>query len=133
MPVPGPPPPHPCSFLPSDDLADQESEEAQGGPESEEILFVFARAAEEGAEEAAEEEEEPEEEEQEVSPVTWLLTPHRYHFLCKGCKERRRGAVGLAGCEQATAQAEQKGRLACGGAALFFAVKELGMQLCAQV
>jgi hypothetical protein len=54
-----------CSFLPSDELADQEAEEAQGAPESEEILFVFARAAEEGAEAAAEEEE-PEEEEQEV-------------------------------------------------------------------
>lgn len=53
---------HCCRFLPSEDLADQEAEEAQGGPESEEILFVFQRVAEEAAEEEEEEEPEPEEE-----------------------------------------------------------------------
>lgn len=50
-----------CRFLPSDDLADQEAQEAQGGPESEEILFVFQRVMEEEEEEEEEEEPEPEE------------------------------------------------------------------------
>jgi hypothetical protein len=58
----------PRSFLPSEELTDEEAEASQGGPESEEILFVFARAAEEGEEAAAEEEQE-EEEEQEVRLV----------------------------------------------------------------
>lgn len=59
-------------FLPSEDLADQESEEAQGGPESEEILFVFQRVAEEA--QADEDEEEPEpEEERSGSPVLNLF------------------------------------------------------------
>lgn len=53
-----------CSFLPSEELSDSEAEEAQGGPESEQILFVFARSGQEAEEEA--EEEEPAEEEQEV-------------------------------------------------------------------
>jgi hypothetical protein len=57
------------SFLPSDDLTDQEAEEAQGGPESEQILFVFARAAEEAEAAAAEAEPAEEEEEQEVCGV----------------------------------------------------------------
>eukprot|EP00878_Enallax_costatus_P039960 GHUV01045908.1.p1 GENE.GHUV01045908.1~~GHUV01045908.1.p1 ORF type:complete len:183 (-),score=52.45 GHUV01045908.1:61-609(-) len=57
-------------FLPSADLTDQEAEEAQGGPESEEILFVFQRVAEEAAEE--EEEQEPEEE-RPATPVLNLF------------------------------------------------------------
>lgn len=61
-------------FLPSEELSDSEAEEAQGGPESEQILFVFARSGQEAEEEA--EEEEPAEEEQEeraASPVLGLF------------------------------------------------------------
>lgn len=51
-----------CRFLPSEDLTDQEAEEAQGGPEDEEILFVFSRIAEQEAQQEAAEEPEEEEE-----------------------------------------------------------------------
>jgi hypothetical protein len=54
-------------FLPSEDLVDEEAEAAQGGPESDEILFVFQRVVE--AEEEEEEEEVVEEEEEEEEQV----------------------------------------------------------------
>eukprot|EP00775_Hariotina_reticulata_P005046 gene5046-5287_t len=62
-------------FLPSEDLVDEESEEAQGGPESDEILFVFQRVveAEEEEEEEVVEEVEEEEEERPASPVLSLF------------------------------------------------------------
>ncbi len=60
----------PCRFLPSEDLGDSEQAEAEGGPEEEEILFVFQRVAEQEQEEEVEEAVE-EEEEQQVGTGSW--------------------------------------------------------------